>query len=335
MRKNRGFTLIELLVVIAVIAVLVSLLLPAVQMAREVARRSACKNNLKQLGIALHNYHELHQKLPQGAYSSLMGGCGGQPNWPVHGNSPFTMLLPYLDQGPLYNKWNFTTGYPCNWVMGSDAQIAVLLCPSDLEAPQMGCWNTYCLSTGPNVGWTFDVGEAVGISHSLISRRFADILDGLSGTIMVAEIVKGDANNGQDGGPYSIGDVIRGVSLPPGFHRIKPTIPDLQSYDAACRTTFGYANHLGHTGQFWCNPSPTNSCFNTSAPPNAIYANCDDFATWGDTDGSGVFPSRSRHPGGTNHLFCDGSVRFIGNSVDLATYQNLGTIKGGETIGEC
>ena len=81
-------------------------------------------------------------------------------------------------------------------------------------------------------------------------------------------------------------------------------------------------------------PQPLQSSFNTVAPPNPPYANCTDFPTWGATNGAGIFPSRSRHPGGSHHAMCDGSVRFIGNSIALITYQNLGTIAGGEVVGE-
>lgn len=332
--KRRGFTLIELLVVIAIIALLVALVLPAVQQAREAARRTHCKSNLKQIGIALHSYHDAHGKFPQGAYAALVGGCGGTPNWDVHGNSPWTMLLPFVEQNALYDQWDFTHGFPCNWVKASNTQISLFLCPSDLMPARQGCWINYCLSTGPNAGWTLNPAEAIGICHPRVSRSLANVIDGSSNTILAAEIVKGDGSDGQSGGTFTVGDVIRGVSQPAGYPRIKPTVSDMQKYDDLCRSSFGFANYTGHVGQFWCDPSPLNSCFNTVAPPNPAYANCDDFAVWGDTDGSGIFPSRSRHAGGASHLMCDGSVRWIGDSTDTTVYQGLGTIQGREIVAD-
>ena len=337
MNRTRAFTLVELLVVIAIIGILVGLLLPAVQAARESARRMQCSNNMKQLGLALQMYHDSHKKFPRGAYTAQVGGCGGVPNHEAHGNSPLTMILPFMEQVALYNSWDFTRGYPCNLANAYKAKISTFRCPSDLELPFESCPTNYCLSTGPNVGWTTDTSEAVGIIHIRVSRKIADIIDGTSNTILAAEIVKGDGVNGDGDGSgrgFGIGDVIRGVSLPAGFRRIKPTVTDLQNLDRSARTSFGYANHYGSMGAYWAAPQPLQSFCNTIAPPNPPYANTTDFAIWGATDGPGLFASRSRHTGGAMHLLCDGSVHFISNSVELDLYQNLGSMAGGEIIGE-
>lgn len=338
MNRKTGFTLVELLVVIAIIGILVGLLLPAVQAAREAARRMQCSNNLKQLGLALHNYHDAYRKFPRGTYTAQIGGCGGVPNHEAHGNSPLTMILPFMEQTPLYNSWDFTRGYPCNLAKTFQAKIPTFLCPSDLPLPFESCPTNYCLSTGPNVGWTADPTEAVGIIHIRVSRSLANVTDGTSNTILAAEIVKGDGVDENSGGGtkngFAIGDVIRGIPLPSGFRRVNPTVTDLQNYDRAARTSFGYAYQLGGIGAYWAAPQPLQSFFNTVAPPNPPYANVTDFAIWGATDGAGIFPSRSRHTGGSNHVLCDGSVHFISNSVDHSLYQNLGSIAGGEVIGE-
>jgi prepilin-type N-terminal cleavage/methylation domain-containing protein len=335
MSRYRGFTLIELLVVIAIISVLAGLLLPAVQQAREAARRAQCKNNLKQMGLALHQYHDAHGKFPQGAYNALPFCGGGQPNWAAHGNSPLTMLLPYIEQAPLYQTLDFTYGYPCNETNANKGgKIAVFLCPSDLMPSAAPAPINYCLSSGPNIGWTFDPALAVGISHPFVSKAIRDILDGASNTILAAEIVKGSGTTNGGQSNFTIGDDIRGVSPPSGYPLIKPSIANLQAFDSQCRSAFGYANYYGESGYYWYAPQPLQSSFNTVAPPNPRYANCGAFAVWGATDGPGIFPSRSRHSGGAHHLLCDGSVKFIGDSADIVVYQNLGTIAGSEVIGE-
>jgi prepilin-type N-terminal cleavage/methylation domain-containing protein len=334
MNRKSGFTLVELLVVIAIIGVLVGLLLPAVQAAREAARRMQCSNNLKQIGLALHAYHDAHRKFPRGAYAAQVGGCGGVPNHEAHGNSPLTMILPFIEQASLYNSWDFTRGYPCNLEKAYKAKIATFLCPSDFLLPYETCSTNYCLSTGPNVGWTFDLNEAVGIIHVRVSKSMASITDGTSNTILAGEIVRGDGIDGGNESSFTIGDVIREVRLPSGFHRIKPTVTDLQNLDRQARTSSGYSHQTGAVGAYWAAPQPLQSFFNTVAPPNPPYANSTEFFAWGATDGAGVFPSRSRHTGGSLHLMCDGSVHFIGNSVNHDLYQNLGSIAGGESIGE-
>jgi prepilin-type N-terminal cleavage/methylation domain-containing protein len=334
MKMRRGFTLVELLVVISIIAILMALLLTAVQQAREAARRLQCKNNLKQLGLALHSYHDTNGKFPQGAYKAMAPG-GGTPNWDMHGNSPITMLLPYIEQTAIYNRWNFNAGCWASGQIAYDAgQISLFLCPSDPVPGISGGWTNYCLSTGPNVGWTFDPSEAVGILHTRVSKSIRDVQDGMSQSILAAEIVKGDGNNGGDQSNYSVGDVIRGIPLPPGYRRIKPTIANLQEIDGRARTPYGYAHHYGDIGRFWFSPGPLQSSFNTVAPPNPPYANCVDQWIQHATDGAGLFPSRSRHPQGAHHLLCDGAVRFISNSINHDLYQNLGTIAGGEVTGE-
>ena len=334
MNRKSGFTLVELLVVIAVIGILVGVLLPAVQAAREATRRTQCSNNLKQVGIALHNYHDVVKKFPRGAYPAQMG-CGGMvPNHEAHGNSAMTMILPFIEQTALYSSWDFTRGYGCNAPKAFNANISNFLCPSDFFRQEDSLPSNYCLSTGPNVGWTLVPNEAVGIIHVRVSKSMASVTDGASNTILAAEIVRGDGMSGGTESSFTIGDEIHEVRLPAGFHRIKPTVTDLQNLDRHARTSFGYAHQQGNAGISWAAPHPLQSFFSTIAPPNPPYANCTEFYFWGATDGAGVFPSRSRHPGGSMHVFCDGSVHFISNSTDHDTYQNLGSIAGGEVIGE-
>ena len=335
MKRKYGFTLVELLVVIAIIGILIGLLLPAVQAARETARRTQCSNNLKQIGLALHNYHDVVKKFPRGAYSAQMA-CGGMvPNHEAHGNSCMTMILPFIEQSALYNSWDFTRGYGCSVSKAFSANISTFLCPSDFLRQEDSLPSNYCMSTGPNVGWTLDPNEAVGIIHVRVSKSMASVTDGMSNTILAAEIVRSYGKDGpKTANNFTIGDVIHEVRLPAGFHRIKPTVVDLQNLDRQARTSFGYSNQQGNVGVSWAAPHPLQTFFNTIAPPNPPYANCTEFYVWGATDGAGVFPSRSRHTGGSLHVFCDGSIHFVNNSADHNTYQNLGSIAGGEVNGD-
>jgi prepilin-type N-terminal cleavage/methylation domain-containing protein len=328
MNHRRGITLIELLVAIAIIGILVALLLPAVQSAREAARRSQCQNNLKQIGMALQLYHDVHSVFPRGAYPAS-GSSGG---WEAHGNGPFTMLLPYMEQRALYDQWNFSTAMTgaSNNVLAEKTHIDVFLCPSDFTPSACYAGNNYALSTGPNVAWTTIPSEALGVAGVRVSHGLRDILDGTSQTILAAEIIKGDGDNGIQGGKFSEGDVIRGV--PWTIRRIKPTAQELRQRDALCRTAFGYGNHHGQGGWYWFQPHPYDSMFNTISPPNPPYANCVDQSIYHDTDGAGLFPSRSYHSGGAMHVFCDGSVRFMADSTEHVLYQGLGTIAGREVI---
>jgi prepilin-type N-terminal cleavage/methylation domain-containing protein/prepilin-type processing-associated H-X9-DG protein len=330
---KRGFTLIELLVVIAIIAVLIALLLPAVQQAREAARRSTCKNNLKQFGIALHNYHEAfslfptaHVRTPSAIPRPSPTDTTSWRGWSVH-----AMLLPYMDQGPLYEQIDFDAYFDHgNNTASRRTPIAGFLCPSDTTFPgsaERGN-NNYAGSLGPSLGhYSVPLGSRDGHFNFDVIVRMADLRDGPSNIICMSEHLIGDNSNTT----YTEGDVVRGTAFP-GTSLTKWTQAELDSYAATCDTN--KANHHSHGGREWAIGMAGQTLFNTIAPPNFKGPTCQDCTGCGWMDSDGVFPARSRHSGGVHVLMGDGAVRFVSDNIDLATWQNLGSIRGNEPIGE-
>ncbi len=357
-RRDSGFTLIELLVVIAIIAVLIALLLPAVQSAREAARRAQCTNNLKQLGLAMHNYHQAVNSLPPGHFGV------GWNDW----NSQ-TMLLPYLEQGMVYNSINFAQ-IP-SWPNGCAAcpgisynntinlvKFNVLLCPSDQDrlTNQYGHIN-YSGNAGNAPEGLFDNymhnacnGLFASVQHggpnwalpNVQPVNFSGITDGLSNTAAYSEKVKGIGTG------YN------------GFDPMKPTSAEMsvnvdhtgmtngayndaipQVYYAACRSLNPY-NPNGPTGvggfnasgsisfgEFWWDGHYETGQYNHIMTPNTW--SCDDAASnW--VNDAGATDASSHHPGGVNVVFADGSVRFVKDSISPPTWWALGSRNGGEVV---
>jgi prepilin-type N-terminal cleavage/methylation domain-containing protein/prepilin-type processing-associated H-X9-DG protein len=337
-RHHRGFTLIELLVVIAIIAVLVSLLLPAVQQVREAARRSQCRNNLKQIGLALHNYSEAFRTFPPGRIVNPVSAQG-------HCFSAYAHLLPYIDQGPLYDMIDFNAnpdappaGDPNAIVT---AQILPMLqCPSDQDVilqPGFGTHN-YPMNTGT----TFAVSPnnpsrtpITGIFFENSRIRFQDIRDGASNTVCLSETVKSDP-----GGPAKWDGVSQtnGFVLDQGNDNLFNG-PELTNYAAQC---FSAGLVLQQTrGSKWLYGAPGHSMYNHIRPPNDTSGpdcrggephSTKNVALWSVL--SHNVTAHSRHPGGVHALFCDGHVQFINNSINLPTWQALGSRNGGEVVGE-
>jgi prepilin-type N-terminal cleavage/methylation domain-containing protein/prepilin-type processing-associated H-X9-DG protein len=361
---RRGFTLIELLVVIAIIAVLIALLLPAVQSAREAARRSQCTNNLKQIGIALHNYHTGHGTFPPGgAYNSAGPGYSvGWGTWSAH-----ALMLGYLEQMPLYNAANFSwvvgfsNGFPINSSV-STSLLSVFICPSDgLNAKASGTWgdpnslscwqwtgvtNNYFASAGTSTNYSGRYVETTGpFNEGGRTYGVQDITDGTSNTIGFLEGLVGDGTvelvKWRDGpvlttnsnvcpgswcGVYDVSTNYNGV------------IADLN----ACMAGFAAQTSKGpgrenQKGFRWAEDDGGFAIANTIVPPSSTqwpFAWCAVARGRPNSNASdGQYQNAtSNHPGGANFLFLDGSVRFLKSSISIKSYWALGTKANGEVI---
>jgi prepilin-type N-terminal cleavage/methylation domain-containing protein/prepilin-type processing-associated H-X9-DG protein len=335
LRLRRAFTLIELLVVIAIIAVLIALLLPAVQAAREAARRVQCVNNMKQLGLAIHNYHDVNLVLPPGrvwapipggsSFPTIFGGCQNT-TW-------FCLMLPMFEQGALANAFNYALGSegglagPAAGLLANSTvgytKLAVFQCPSDRQilfninpayaGPALGALQftkgNYAVSWG-NTGWgqnfrgTYTTQYLQSAFGHKIDIKLSTIVDGTSNTVFMAEVLQGEAID------------IRGMmwsSIPGGASFMTRFTPN------------GLKDWLNvQSGHDCLNNKPGLFCVDEPVlglPCIAINSDNDAFAG-----------SRSRHAGGINVTMGDGSVRFIKNTISSPIWIGLNTINANEVI---
>jgi len=370
--SRRGFTLIELLVVIAIIAVLISLLLPAVQSAREAARRAQCTNNLKQIGLAMHNYHSANDVFPLGTSLQPTGSSindeGVWASW-----SAQALMLGYMEQTPLYNAINFNWGPLATPGSGQSdtaglnttathALISSFVCPSDsyCGGGQQNI-NDYAASFGttglPLYYWSDAGGPplynqkpsgSTGMFTFAIPYGVKHCTDGTSNTVAYAEWLVGDGRGVVFGGanPPSRyrGNLMSGVAstgTDPGTlydANSNPTavLDNLQLCSSQFQTTTTGITDI--KGWRWGLGASGYSMFNVLQTPNdhqyPIGGCRENFNVGSNSwpDASFSVGAQSNHPGGCNVLFADGSVRFVKDSINRQTWWGLGTRAGGEVI---
>jgi prepilin-type N-terminal cleavage/methylation domain-containing protein/prepilin-type processing-associated H-X9-DG protein len=357
--RRRGFTLIELLVVIAIIGVLIALLLPAVQAAREAARRAQCTNNLKQIGLAVHNYISSNQAVPPitvdprntGAVSDLGTALGDFTQWPYQNYSPLARLLPYLELNPVYDSINHNV--PVRWggwdpspsgpvgvyqMTAITTQIATFLCPSDADPGNFSPLNlngqsrvpgafNYPYNTGlnrANNGWNANGPFYIATDwETYPTVSIASFRDGTSNTVIFSEWVKGP---GMTPGPDGLGMVYVGPNSW-DFETLGPVAGDWAAAQA-CQTST--TQQWGEKGSWWIYGGT--SIYSHVVPPNQKA--CDHLDdTHQDVRGSITMVNASSfHPGGVNVALADGSVRFVKSSVNYITWYALATHAKNEAI---
>ncbi|QDT52775.1 Type II secretion system protein G precursor [Caulifigura coniformis] len=335
LRTHRAFTLIELLVVIAIIAILIALLLPAVQQAREAARRTSCKNNIKQIGLGLHNYLDSFSAFPP-SYCTVPGvttTVGGQ--WSV-----FARILPYLEQANLQSLINWGVAYSTQ-VNVATTRVPTYLCPSEPNDvvrinPSTGVPRDYPASYVVNFGtWKiYDPTNGSGSDGAFFPNsrmRAADFSDGMSNTLCASEA--------KTFTPY-----LRNISTDPGA--TPPASPSFASGLSGDGCCIGNSLQLntGHTE--WADGLCQQSGFTTTFGPNTRIPHSVggveydiDFVSWREgTHATRVayaaLPARSHHEGIVQTLLVDGSVRAVSENIDLQVWRRLGTRSGGEVVGE-
>ena len=348
--KKRGFTLIELLVVIAVIAVLIALLLPAVQQAREAARRTQCKNNLKQLGLGVLNYESDYGVFPMGDCTRNYGG-GEIPQASVH-----CYLMPYLEQANLYNELNFSAQInAASTAANKDAKVKVVSafhCPSDSNPMVnnvaganilsescnymqcLGSVSTHAgvyLTAGSTTGGVISPGSNLqpetqlhGVFFRNSSTRTRDITDGMSNTAIIAEIKTGP-NGTSSFQKIPAGDP-RDFSVATSSS-VNWTGSDQLFPPSSCENRA--TNAWDYRGLQWYRALMVATYYNHTLPPNAPFRDCVSSNLY-----QAHLAARSYHSGGVNCALADGSIRFVSNNVDDNVWRAVGTKANGEVVSD-
>jgi len=316
MKKRRGFTLIELLVVIAIIAILIALLLPSVQQARAAARRTQCRNNLKQIGIALHNYHDVYSCWPAGHLETGKNGPAyrHQIGW-------LTYLLPYIEQRNIYDLVDFNAIGPSDenpnpngsasenpaFYAAGGSDVATFICPSDPTGRVDTTWapTNYMGSQGPECECRGK--DCSGLFGHDTWAKLKDVTDGTSNTIAAGETLKGDLN----------------VDTLDDNYFYRPSGGDASDID----TCQGGDLNRSDRATIWFGGHPQHNMLSTDRPPNDYRFDC-----LAPNNACSNFAARSAHTGGAFFVMCDGSVHFISDNIAITSIQAYGSRAGGEVV---
>jgi prepilin-type N-terminal cleavage/methylation domain-containing protein len=318
--RPAGFTLVELLVVIAIIAVLIGLLLPAVQSAREAARRSSCQSNMKQVTLALLNYHDTRNKLPPAGVHNR-DGHGASPTSTSWGPSWVPMVLPFMEQQSLHDQFDFSIQRAANYGAVVSTAIPSMRCPTDAaEKPRWSNTSSFertNYAANGGAGSPFATGDFDNHQHErgpmsmarAYGARMADFADGTAKTILLAEIIAGEASGDVRGAwAYPVGAYISGGTRASSTS-VNPRIrlrPNGNALDDTRRDRPGFCSAGAQHPQLRC--------------------------VSGGSDAAQT--SRSWHPGGVQVGMGDGAVRFISENIDVTTWLNLLSIADGNLLGE-